>query len=149
MQHPQSDEVVHLYKVVPKLQSMFDVVSKIGSGTFSNVFLAKLLPKKQIYFALKHILPTSHPDRIQRELGYLYTLKGQNNVVGVESCIRHKGNIVFVMPFIEHQDFSVSIRCLNWKSFIFWSLLLLLVLLVYNCELCFWLCFRSNWVVLC
>lgn len=40
------------------------------SGTFSSVFLAKLkhYPDIDQQFALKHIIPTSHPSRIEGEL---------------------------------------------------------------------------------
>lgn len=46
------------------------------SGTFSSVFQAKLRnhPKVDQLFALKHIIPTSHPSRIETELKCLQQL---------------------------------------------------------------------------
>lgn len=43
---------------------------RIIVGTFSSVFLAQLKHYKELpqKFALKHIIPTSHPSRIEGEL---------------------------------------------------------------------------------
>jgi hypothetical protein len=37
-------------------------------GTFSNVYLAHLVEYPDEMFALKHIIPTSSPDRVEREV---------------------------------------------------------------------------------
>ena len=46
------------------------VMSQSHSGTFSQVYAAKLKhhPEMNDLFALKHIIPTSHPSRIESEL---------------------------------------------------------------------------------
>lgn len=38
---------------------------------------------------------------------------GKNNVIGVDLCLRNLDTIVFVMPYIPHRKFSVSL--LNWS----------------------------------
>ena len=45
-------------------------ISFLFTGTFSSVFLAKLKHYHDVdeLFALKHIIPTSHPSRIEGEL---------------------------------------------------------------------------------
>ncbi len=52
-----------------KYKSIHSDVCKF-SGTFSSVYVAKLKDKYDVSetFALKHILPTSHPTRIESEL---------------------------------------------------------------------------------
>ena len=45
----------------------------ISSGTFSSVYLAHLKENPDIQFALKHIVPTSAPCRIENELRCLQT----------------------------------------------------------------------------
>lgn len=47
-----------------------------STGTFSSVFLARLRhhPEVQDLFALKHIIPTSHPYRILGELKCLQVI---------------------------------------------------------------------------
>ncbi len=48
------------------------------SGTFSSVYLAKVLGHRsgnsEQMYAIKHIIPTSHPDRILTELNCLTTI---------------------------------------------------------------------------
>lgn len=42
---------------------------KVGEGTFSSVYLATLkLSDGSKKFALKHLVPTRHPEKIEREL---------------------------------------------------------------------------------
>ena len=69
------------------------------SGTFSSVYTAKLR-KLNIdeTFALKHILPTSHPTRIESELRCLKEI-GYDNIFYVTEifCNKvHKLNILYI-----------------------------------------------------
>lgn len=54
---------------IPVLKELFDIHYKVGEGTFSSVYLATM---KSNYdskkFAIKHIIPTYPPARIEREL---------------------------------------------------------------------------------
>lgn len=59
---------------IPDVGNIFNIHRRIGEGTFSNVFLASLkchetMPEaKRRLFAVKHLIPTSHPSRVEREL---------------------------------------------------------------------------------
>lgn len=59
----------NLKKSVPLLGELFNIHRKVGEGAFSSVFLATLKSSnRKKKFALKHLIPTCHPDRIEREL---------------------------------------------------------------------------------
>lgn len=59
---------------MPKLDKIFEVHRKIGEGTFSSVYLGSLrqhsaLPDtEKRWFAIKHLVPTAHPARVEHEL---------------------------------------------------------------------------------
>lgn len=67
----QINELLHK---LPKLDKIFDVHRKIGEGTFSSVYLgslkqhAGLTEAEKPWFAIKHLVPTAHPARIEHEL---------------------------------------------------------------------------------
>ncbi|KAL4218644.1 Cell division control protein 7 [Mactra antiquata] len=102
------EEIECLYEFVPEVEKHFEVVDKIGEGTFSSVFLAKLreYPNVDQMFALKHIIPTSHPSRIEGELRCLLEIGGCDNVMGVELCMRNKDHVVIVMQYFPHEKFQ-------------------------------------------
>ncbi|XP_072015485.1 cell division cycle 7-related protein kinase-like [Amphiura filiformis] len=107
------EEMQSLLKYVPKLNDLFTIVNKIGEGTFSSVYLAKVLGhhggSDQMY-AIKHIIPTSHPDRILTELSCLKTIGGQDNVIGVKLCLRERDHVILAMPYFPHQKFQDYVR---------------------------------------
>lgn len=109
------EEIECLYEFVPEIDHHFVVLDKIGEGTFSSVFLAQLKHYKELpqKFALKHIIPTSHPSRIEGELRCLQEIGGCDNVMGVELCIRHKDHVVIVMPYFPHKKFQDYILTLS------------------------------------
>lgn len=100
-----------LYKL-PRLDKIFEVHRKIGEGTFSSVYLGSLrqhatLPEaEKRWFAIKHLVPTAHPARIEHELRCLQDMGGKDHVIGVELCLRNLDTIVFIMPYIPHKKFS-------------------------------------------
>ncbi|XP_062562116.1 cell division cycle 7-related protein kinase [Armigeres subalbatus] len=105
--------VANLRQQIPDIDNIFNIHRKIGHGTFSSVFLGTLkcherLPKeKRKLFAIKHLVPTSHPSRIERELKCMMLIGGASNVVGVDLCLRRQESVAFVMPFIAHDQFHV------------------------------------------
>eukprot|EP00106_Octopus_bimaculoides_P017804 XP_014785246.1 PREDICTED: cell division cycle 7-related protein kinase-like isoform X2 [Octopus bimaculoides] len=111
-------EIEKLYGFLPELKKYFQVIKKIGEGTFSSVFQAKLreYPKVSRLFALKHIIPTSHPMRIETELKCLQELGGKNNVMGVELCLRNKDHIVIGMPYFYHDKLQDCLTSLTPKE---------------------------------
>lgn len=40
---------------------------------------------------------------------YIFSFSGQDNVVGLDLCLRENENIVFIMPYLQHKQFSVSL----------------------------------------
>lgn len=65
-----SEKISLLLDTVPALNNIFQIHGKVGEGTFSSVFLATLKDggKRSKNFAIKHLVPTCHPGRIEREL---------------------------------------------------------------------------------
>ncbi|GAB1597792.1 cell division cycle 7-related protein kinase-like [Argonauta hians] len=102
------EEIDELYQAVPELKQHFEVTKKIGEGTFSSVFQAKLRnhPHVDRLFALKHIVPTSHPSRVVTELKCLQECGGKHNVMGMDLCIRNNDQIVIGMPYFTHDRFQ-------------------------------------------
>ena len=110
----------------------FEVLLKIGEGTFSSVFLGRLRDRPELQFALKHLVPTSSTSRIENELkclqsmgsvvlslslslslmsvcdAILYTHSGRDNVIPLLTCVRHRDHIVLVMPYFPHSKLTVS-----------------------------------------
>ncbi|XP_066940923.1 cell division cycle 7-related protein kinase-like [Macrobrachium rosenbergii] len=66
------DAIAVLQDAVPQLDSLFVISHTIGNGTFSSVYFARTKHSTTIngrrHFAVKHIIPTSHPSRIYMEL---------------------------------------------------------------------------------
>ncbi|XP_059915646.1 cell division cycle 7-related protein kinase isoform X2 [Gadus macrocephalus] len=111
-------EIDNLYKAVPQLHKVFNVIDKIGEGTFSAVYLgeAKMLDGGRERFALKRLIPTSHPARIAAELQCLTIAGGRENVMGATYCFRREGEVVIVMPYMEHQPIGEIIGLLSFEE---------------------------------
>lgn len=107
-----------LYKAVPQLAKVFHILDKIGEGTFSSVYLgeAQMRDGRKEMFALKHIIPTSHPTRIAAELQCLTVAGGRENVMGVTYCFRKEDHVVIVMPYMEHQAIVDIIGSLSFEE---------------------------------
>lgn len=105
--YKRSDKIKEaLLSRIKVLDDYFDLLGKVGEGTFSTVHLAALKRDPSRMFAVKHLVPTCHPTRIIRELQCLQTIGGQDNVIGVNVCLRSEDCVVFVMPYLPHQKFS-------------------------------------------
>ncbi|XP_052790147.1 cell division cycle 7-related protein kinase-like isoform X2 [Mya arenaria] len=112
------EEIDCLYEFVPEVEEHFLVVDKIGEGTFSSVFLAKMrhYPEIEQMFALKHIIPTSHPSRIEGELKCLQEIGGCDNVIGVELCLRNRDHVVIVMQYFPHIKFQDYLMHMSFQD---------------------------------
>ncbi|XP_068628631.1 cell division cycle 7-related protein kinase-like [Battus philenor] len=108
----EKQQIHELLQKLPTLDKIFEVHRKIGEGTFSSVYLGSLRrhsplpPGERRWFAIKHLVPTAHPARVEHELRCLQDMGGKNNVIGVDLCLRHLDTIVFIMPYIPHRKFS-------------------------------------------
>ncbi|XP_045542616.1 cell division cycle 7-related protein kinase [Papilio machaon] len=115
----QIDELLHK---LPALDQIFEVHRKIGEGTFSSVYLGSLRRHSTLpaadrrWFAIKHLVPTAHPARIEHELRCLQDIGGKHNVIGVDLCLRHLDTIVFIMPYIPHRKFSEYVGEMDWEE---------------------------------
>lgn len=103
--------IENLKTEIPAIDKYFDVHQRIGEGTFSNVFLVTLKQDKGVVssdrpkYAIKHLVPTSHPSRVERELNCLLKIGGESNVIGINSYLRHCDAVAFVMPYLPHDRF--------------------------------------------
>ena len=69
IQDDGNERIALLLNSVPALNDLFNIHYKVGEGTFSSVFLATLKNTScSKNFAIKHLVPTCHPNRIEREL---------------------------------------------------------------------------------
>ncbi|CAJ1071880.1 cell division cycle 7-related protein kinase isoform X3 [Xyrichtys novacula] len=111
-------DIESLYKSIPQLTKVFRIIDKIGEGTFSSVYLgeAQMRDGKREMFALKHLIPTSHPTRIAAELQCLTLAGGRENVIGVTYCFRKEDHVVIVMPYMEHQPIVEIIGSLSFEE---------------------------------
>lgn len=72
--HRRAGLIGDLRAQIPDIFAVFQLHHRIGEGTFSTVFLATLRcdqhrpMHKRRCFAIKHLIPTCHPNRVEREL---------------------------------------------------------------------------------
>ena len=99
------NDVAYLQKSVPEISSYFDIVSKVGEGTFSSVYMATIKDCPSVKVALKHLTPTSSAARTCNEVKCLHLIGGRDNVVPLKACLRHRDHVVLVMPYIPHEKF--------------------------------------------
>lgn len=98
---------LRLYSYIPQVQKHFILDGKIGEGTFSHVYKARLKSTGlHMEFAIKFLIPTSHPSRIASELQCLKEIGGSSNVMDVKMCFLHKGHVAIVMPYFPHEKFQ-------------------------------------------
>ncbi|WWC72543.1 uncharacterized protein I206_106505 [Kwoniella pini CBS 10737] len=106
----------------------FKVVDRLGEGTFSSVYLAhdclnrtyaneywSGIPDEEdqdleqaqpeVKVALKKILATSSPARIENELAILEALRGCRNVSQLISAFREEDQVIIVLPYHRSDDF--------------------------------------------
>lgn len=123
------DELKSLLNTFQELHEDYAIIDKIGEGTFSSVFKALDLKydqyknpwesrdlcrgdyqrgengEKQRYVAVKRIYVTSSQNRILNELKLLKELGACKALVPLISAIRHKDQVLAIMPYYHHHDF--------------------------------------------
>ena len=78
-------EIRTLLLECPEIDREFEVLDRVGEGTFSSVYKARSRAKTSEYYALKHIYVNSAPSRIENETEFLDEL-------GYVACVRaHAG----------------------------------------------------------
>ncbi|CAK9816353.1 Probable cell division control protein 7 homolog 1 [Anthophora quadrimaculata] len=105
------EDDIAIKNTIPLVKDLFHVHRKVGEGTFSSVFLATLKSSDgSKKFALKHLVPTRHPEKIERELQCMQQMGGKDYIVGLELCLRNFETVVFVMPYMRHDKFSEYVQ---------------------------------------
>ncbi|OZJ05872.1 hypothetical protein BZG36_00929 [Bifiguratus adelaidae] len=62
--------------------------------------------EKEKYVAIKRIYVTSSPERIANEISILHELSGSDSVVPLVTAVRHRDQVVVVLPYFRHDDFK-------------------------------------------
>lgn len=111
-------EIEKMLHFVPQVDSLFNVIEKVGEGTFSKVYRARIKGAGALdqEYALKYLVPTSRPSRIASELQCLKEIGGSNNIVGVEHCVMNKGHVVIVMPYFPHERFADYLKSMTTED---------------------------------
>uniref|UniRef100_A0A1X7V911 non-specific serine/threonine protein kinase n=1 Tax=Amphimedon queenslandica TaxID=400682 RepID=A0A1X7V911_AMPQE len=95
----------HLTLQVPQIEDHFNVLSKLGEGTFSSVYLASVKTDSSVMVALKHIIPTSSTTRIENEIRCLKIMGGKDNVIPIHASLRFQDHTVLILPYFSHDRF--------------------------------------------
>lgn len=123
------DEMNQLYSDVQGLKDDYELIDKIGEGTFSSVYKAKDIKGKVCdtysshfwsqdskYVALKKIYVTSSPQRIYNELNLLYILTGCTRVAPLCDATRVRDQVIAVLPYYPHEEFRNFYRDIPIKG---------------------------------
>ncbi|KAF8312673.1 kinase-like protein [Clavulina sp. PMI_390] len=114
-------EIRDLESAVPRILRDYQLLDRLGEGTFSTVYKAidltqeddsalKWVPPIAVhatksFVALKRIYVTSSPQRIANELSILEECRNCRNVSVLLTAFRYRDQVVAVMPYIPNQDF--------------------------------------------
>ncbi|KAL4402408.1 Cell division control protein 7 [Malassezia pachydermatis] len=121
------EEIQHLHDTVDGLEN-YQIVDKLGEGTFSTVYKAidvhhdmysnapwfksntvKIMPRVSksttVYVALKRIYVTSSTARILNELEIMESLRGQPYISYLITAFRSADQVIAVMPYSRHTEF--------------------------------------------
>jgi len=105
-------ESAQIHQRLPIIAANFNLLSQIGSGTFSKVYLAAIksnhIDMESSTVAIKIITPCSDPNRVFREISILKRANGEFNIIPLVSCYicPQSGTGAIIMPFIKHKSFS-------------------------------------------
>lgn len=131
------DEIEDLEDTVPQLRDDYQIIDRLGTGTFSSVYKAIDLcyhtkwdnapwhshhppessahyqslphPKgSKVFVAIKRIYVTSGPERIRNEISIMEDCRGCRHVSQLITAFRHHDQVVAIMPYNRNEDFRVS-----------------------------------------
>ena len=125
---PKASRLKELLPNMPEPCPALKLFKVVGEGTFSTVYLVKREKSEQDlenvdnakrtatwrrWYAVKHLIPTSSPERILMEVECLRLSNGRKNVVPLLFCHRIRGDVILVMPYIENNKFNEVIRTMD------------------------------------
>ncbi|KAI8582128.1 hypothetical protein K450DRAFT_171348 [Umbelopsis ramanniana AG] len=132
------EEVTEIMDEFTTLGSYYQLVDKIGEGTFSSVYKAvdvrheyydnsnwdlsticndyeriNLDQSSSSFMTLKRIYVTSSPERITSEIEILHQLSGSECVVPLITAFRQMDQVMVVLPYLPHDDFRAFYRSME------------------------------------
>ena len=102
----EEQKLSNIFNDFPQIQENFHQFSRIGEGTFSTVYQGLYKKENNFSLAFKVLVPTSGPDRVEKEIQMLRVINGQQNVITLLTCMRHNDIYILVMPHFPHQKFQ-------------------------------------------
>lgn len=104
----------------PEVRDSYQVLYKIGEGTYSIVYKGKPLfnyPKTTNgYVALKRVIASSDPSRVLNEIKMLDKFGGKHHVVKILDVQRLKGQQTMVLEYFQHDQFRNYFHTMNLKQ---------------------------------
>ncbi|KAI0089224.1 kinase-like domain-containing protein [Irpex rosettiformis] len=134
-------EIEDLERAVPQLNSDYEIVDRLGTGTFSSVYKAIDLAyhtkwdnhawlgshppsssafyqtkekekSRKVFVAIKRIYVTSGPERIRNEISIMEDCRSCRHVSQLITAFREKDQVVAIMPYHKNDDFRSFYRSL-------------------------------------
>lgn len=107
----EQSDIANLLKSLPVLNEYFHLYNKIGEGAYGSVYLATLRSSTSCEkFAVKHLTQNQYQSHIEREFRCLTEIGGTDNVINASGYFNNgDGCVTFIMPYLSHMKFSVSI----------------------------------------
>lgn len=117
------EEMDELERLIPGLALQYQLLGKIGEGTFSTVYKAIDLQhdhydnsswtnifthrrqQRARVVAIKKIYVTSSPTRIANEISILNDLQGSSFIAPLITAMRREDQVVVVLPYFPNNDF--------------------------------------------
>lgn len=134
-------DIENLYGIHKEPDGTYDVfrylvVDRLGEGTFSSVYLARdtyhnlqdntywtgkpnvdksseLYTHRKVKVALKKILVTSSPARVENEISILENLRGCRHVSPLITAFRDQDQVIIVLPFHQSDDFRYFYKLMD------------------------------------
>ncbi|CAB1317767.1 unnamed protein product [Coregonus sp. 'balchen'] len=105
------NDIEYLYEAVPQLSTVFHIIDKIGEVYLGEALMANGTKEK---FALKHLIPTSHPVRIAAELQCL------TDIIGLLSFEEVRQYIYHLLKALQHiHQFGIIHRDIKPTNFLY------------------------------
>ncbi|KAK3708276.1 hypothetical protein QZH41_005994 [Actinostola sp. cb2023] len=96
-------EAGDILKQFPDLEELFTIVRKVGE-VYDTEFVESFEKRAAVSLPVGYFLALS--------FAVMFTARGKDNVIGIETAYRKNDHIVFVLPYVPHQKFQVK----TWYS---------------------------------
>jgi len=127
-------EFKDLEAAMPQLAEDYQLIDRLGTGTFSSVYKARDLRQDEFdntvwqsgphsgsnLVAIKRIYVTSSPERIRNEIAILADVLGSRHVAQLITAFRVRDQVVAIMPYHRNDDFRTFFNTLpvsGWKAY--------------------------------